>query len=273
MKKIFFIIALLFIWPASFGCFIMFLTDGHHILVGNHEDWYARDAEITFIPANGKKMGMLYFDFASEKTAQGGMNTAGLFFDGTRTPNAPYPGNDTKKNCHCYIWTKILEDCKNVEEAVQYLQTYQVPELEDIHIMFADRQGHSAIVGVYNSELQVHLRKGNYQLLTNFNPSNPSYGGEPFCTRYAAADSMLHRDSAASVENIQKIFTKTNQEDLTIYSNIYDLSAGEVYIYSLYSRKDFTNKIKMNLASELKKGRHNILLTSLFKPTKPITKK
>ena len=259
--------------PTAFGCFIMFLTDGKNILVGNHEDWYARDAEISFIPANGKKMGMVYFDFASEKTAQGGMNTAGLFFDGTRTPNAPYADNNNKKDCRCYIWTKILEECSTVEQAIGYLKKYKIPELEDIHIMFADRLGHSAVAGVYNGELQVHQRKGNYQLLTNFNPSNPSYGGEAFCTRYAAADSMLRADSSATIENIQKIFTKTHQEDLTIYSNIYNLSTGEVYIYSLYTRNNFTNKIKMKLVDELKKGRHSILLTTLFKTHKPGNKK
>ncbi len=50
---------------ASFGCFIMFLTDGKTILIANHEDWYARDAEVTFVPPSGKKFGMLYFDFTS----------------------------------------------------------------------------------------------------------------------------------------------------------------------------------------------------------------
>src|ERR1700733_15628321 len=83
-----------------FGCLILFLTDGKNVLVANHEDWYATDAEITHVPADGKKVGMVYFDFASEGTAQGGMNTAGLFFDGTRTPYAPYAANDKKESCH-----------------------------------------------------------------------------------------------------------------------------------------------------------------------------
>jgi predicted choloylglycine hydrolase len=265
MRRIIATILFVFILPAAFGCFIMFLTDGKNILVGNHEDWYGRDAEVSFIPASGNKLGMVYFDFASEKTAQGGMNEAGLFFDGTRTPNSPYPANDKKKDCHCYIWTKILAECTTVEQAIGYLKQFKIAELEDIHVMFADKHGHSAVAGVYNGELQLHLRSGNYQLLTNFNPSNPSYGGETFCTRYAAADSMLHADSSVTIENIQEIFAKTHQEDLTIYSNIYNLTTGDVYIYSLYTRNNFTNKIKLNLAKELKKGKHSILLTSLFK--------
>ena len=106
---------------------------------------------------------------------------------------------------------------------------------------------------------------GNYQLLTNFNLSNPSYGGEPKCIRYAAADSMLHVDSSATIENVQKILAQTNQEDLTIYSNIYNLTTGDVYVYSLYTRRNFTNKVKINLAHELKKGKHSIQIEKLFK--------
>ena len=243
------------LFPSGLGCFIMFLTDGKNILVANHEDWYARDAEVSFVPASGKKLGMLYFDFASEKTAQGGMNTAGLFFDGTRTPNAPYPENDTKQDCHCYIWTKILGECATVDDAISYVEKYRIPEMEDIHVLFADKNGNSAVLGVYDGKLQIHRRMGNYQLLINFNLSNPSYGGEPKCIRYAAADSMLHVDSSATIENIQKILAQTNQEDLTIYSNIYNLTTGDVYVYSLYTRRNFTNKVKINLADELKKGK------------------
>lgn len=250
---------------AALGCFIMFLTDGKNILVANHEDWYARDAEVTFIPASGKKMGMVYVDFTSEKLAQGGMNTAGLFFDGTRTPNAPYQDNDKKKDCHCYIWTKILEECTTVDQAIEYIKKYKVPEIEDIHIMFADRKGNTAVVGIYKDSLRVHRRGRNYQLLTNFNPANPSAGGEPFCTRYAAADSMLQLDSSATIDNVQKILAQTSQDALTIYSNIYNLTTGDMYIYSYYTRNNFTRKVKLNLATELRKGRHSVPITQLFK--------
>ena len=265
MKKILFTTALILAFTTVFGCFIMFITDGRNILIANHEDWYARDAEVTFVPAKANKFGMVYFDFISEKLAQGGMNTEGLFFDGTRTPNAPYEENATKKNCHCYIWTKILEECKTVDEAITYVQRYRVEEIEDIHVMFADRTGNSAVVGIYDHQLQVHRRKGSYQLLTNFNLANPSYGGEERCLRYAAADSMLKEDSSATINNIEKILRKTNQEELTVYSNIYNLTTGEVYVYGVDSRENFTKKIKLTLKNELKKGRHSISIRNLIK--------
>ena len=188
MKK--FVLTILFaaLFANVFACLILFITDGKNIFVGNHEDWYAQDAEITFVPGIGKKYGMLYFDFASEKTPQGGMNTAGLFFDGTRTPFAPYNDNDSKEDCKCYIWKKILEECATVDEALRYVEKYKIPEIEDVHILFADKKGNSAVVGVYDGKLQIHKRNGNHQLLTNFNLSNPSYGDEPVCKRFETAE-------------------------------------------------------------------------------------
>jgi choloylglycine hydrolase len=244
-----------------FGCLILFITNGKEVFVANHEDWYAQDAEVTFIPATGNKKGMLYFDFASEGTAQGGMNTAGLFFDGTATPKAPYPANQSKKDCNCYIWTKILEECTTVEEAIKYVQEFMIPEIEQIHVLFADSLGHSAIIGVYEGKLQVHRNTHNYQLLTNFNITNPAYGGEPVCRRYTTAEAMLKADSSASVENLKAILAKTHQENLTVYSNIYNLTRREVYVYS---KTNFTARVKLNLDEELKKGKHAVLIAQLL---------
>ena len=262
MKRILLAITLIVSFADVFGCLILFITDGRSVLVANHEDWFANDAEVTFIPASGKRYGMMYFDFSSEKTAQGGMNTAGLFFDGTRTPFAPYDANKSKADCKCYIWKKILEECANVDEAVSYVEKYKIPEIEDIHILFADKKGNSAVVGIYGGKLQVHKRTHNYQLLTNFNLSEPSYGNDSACARFAIAENALHIDSSAALHNLEKILRQTHQEELTVYSNIYNLTAGEVYVYN---KADFTRKIKLNLSTELKKGRHSISINSLFK--------
>lgn len=70
MKKILVTVCAVYTFSTAVGCFIMFLTDGKNILVANHEDRHARDAEVTFVPASGNKYGMVYFDFASEKRAR-----------------------------------------------------------------------------------------------------------------------------------------------------------------------------------------------------------
>ena len=117
-------------------------------------------------------------------------------------------------------------------------------------------------MGIYDGKLQIHRKTGNHQLLTNFNLKDPSYGDEPPCERFAKAEKMLGSDSSATVENLEKILSMTHQNDLTVYSNIYDLKSGEVYIYN---RADFTRKVKFNLSNELKKGKHVVSIPSLFK--------
>jgi hypothetical protein len=262
VKKLVLTILFAGLFADGFACLILFITDGKTILIGNHEDWYADDAEVTFIPPSGKKLGMLYFDFASEKTAEGGMNTAGLFLDGTKTPFAPYNENEDKEDCRCYIWKKILEECATVDDAIRYIEKYKIPEIEEVHILFADKKGNSAVIGVYDGKLQIHKRSGEHQLLTNFNLSDPSYGDEQPCQRFATAEKMLSIDSSATISNVEKILSQTHQEKLTTYSNIYNLSAGEVYIYN---HANFAKKVKLNLGTELKKGKHSIKINSLFK--------
>jgi predicted choloylglycine hydrolase len=246
-------------------CLILFLKNGNEVLVANHEDWYARDAEVTFVPASKGKLGMLYFDFASEGTAQGGMNTEGLFFDGTATPRAAYPSNTTKPDCNCYIWKSLLQECATVEQAISFIQRYRIPEIERIHILVADKAGNSAIVGVYNGQMRIHRNRLNHQLLTNFNISDPAYGGEPKCSRFAKAEMMLSEDSAATVHNLRNILAQTTQGQLTVYSNIYNLTNGEVVVYS---QGNFSNATTINLSAELRKGRHSISIDKLVRANK-----
>ena len=80
---------------------------------------------------------------------------------------------------------------------------------------------------------------------------------------------MLESKINISVEYFQfilKMVTKYEQakdgnELGTVYSNAYDMSSGDVYVYY---RKDFEKPIKINLAAELKKGNHNFKLKSSF---------
>ncbi|MCB0548836.1 MAG: linear amide C-N hydrolase [Phaeodactylibacter sp.] len=260
MKKLIPSLILIFTFHAAFPCLIVVVTDGQRVLVGNHEDWFARDARARFEPATDTTYGMVVFDFESEGYAQGGMNTEGLFFDGTATPFVPLDLSG-KKDCNCYIWTEVLQHCSNVEEAIEFIRPYRLPDLEQVHLLFADRTGQSVIVGAYDGELTFTYRKRAYQILTNFNVTDPEYGGEEACPRYGKALEILQVDSSATVEHVRNILSLTHQEELSVYSNIYDLTAGEVYIYSL---ADFNRSVKFNLAEELSKGTHSYSVPGLF---------
>jgi hypothetical protein len=60
--------------------------------------------------------------------------------------------------------------------------------------------------------------------------------------------------------------TRQSGRSRTIYSNIYDLKRGLVYVYN---RGDFEEAVVLDLAEELKKGQRTIELSSLFKSSSP----
>ena len=94
--------------------------------------------------------------------------------------------------------------------------------------------------------------------------SNVADGNYP-CWRYRTADKILSGAGSLSIDLIREVLEKTHQEggSLTVYSNIYDLKKGMIYVYSL---RNFNEVVVLNLAEELKKGERRIELPSLFKP-------
>ena len=160
------------------------------------------------------------------------------------------------------MWTKILAECSSVEQAISYLERYRIPEMDRVHIMFADSLGKSAVIGVYNGKLAIHKNSNRYQLLTNFNLSLPNDNKERLCSRFNKAKSLLNEDSSATVTNLKKVLSKTHQEGLTVYSNIYNLTKREVLVYM---KRDFTREVKINLSEELRKGKHSVRIFDLFK--------
>lgn len=86
MRRCIFVLLFLSLSSQGFGCFILFLKDGSSVLVGNHEDWVAKDAAIRVFTPTPSRHGSVILTFVHEGWAQGGMNDQGLFFDAARTP-------------------------------------------------------------------------------------------------------------------------------------------------------------------------------------------
>jgi len=82
--------------------------------------------------------------------------------------------------------------------------------------------------------------------------------------RFTLANSILEEEGEATVENVKNVLENTTQEALTVYSNIYDLTEGEVYVYW---ERNFDIEIKINLSEELQLGSRSILLENLVKNT------
>jgi hypothetical protein len=259
MGRILFVAAFLISFQAQ-SCFILFLSDGKQVLVGNHEDWFAKDAAIKVNPPREGKFGSVIFTFMHEGWAQGGMNERGLFFDAAHTPFQEVEFDKSTKKFPSYIWQTILDKFETVDEAVQFLLNYQLPELREVHVMLADAQGHAVIVGVKNGRLAIKPFVQTYLMQTNFNPWHPELSEEPQCWRYEKAKKNLSIDSAVSIEHMKSILQQTHQDSLTVYSNIYDLKSKIIYTYN---KRDFSKAIVVRLPELFRVGNCTSSLDSL----------
>jgi len=270
---LFFIITtFLFSHGNALACTVFNCNRGNKVLVGNNEDWkYSTDVEIWFVSSTAKRYGRVCFGWNQLfffRQAQGGMNDQGLFFDWAMCPKSDPPKFSFKKKIAWFsLPDNLLAECATVDEAIAWLKQYHLSIHS--HIMLVDRSGNSAVVEWVDREFKILKKKEDCQAITNFWLSHPALGNYP-CLRYNKVMEMIENGKKISVEDFTSILkivstylrTEDGNEYGTIYSNVYDLSNGDVYIYY---KRDFENTIKVNLESELKKGNHTYKLRSLFR--------
>lgn len=264
MKKSLIIAILLLIVLTSaplIACTAFFASQGDKVLVGNNEDYINPITKIWFEPAEDKKYGRVYFGF-DNFWPQGGMNEQGLFFDGFATRQKKIKISMHKPKYQGNLIDKVMAECASVEEVINIFDRYNLQFMEKFMLMFADKTGASAII-----EGDVVIRKkGRYQVITNFYQSEIKDRSYP-CERYKIAIEMLKNNNAISVKLFRQILAAVHVEGVyvnTLYSNIYDLKKGLVYLYHFH---DFANEVIIDLNEELKKGKHIYDLPSLFPRT------
>ena len=113
---------------------------------------------------------------------------------------------------------------------------------------------------------EVLWKLGHYQVGTNFYQSQWDLTTPPPCDRFRIATQMLEDAAEINVELIRKVLMATHQEGAgqTVYSNIYDLKNGLVYLYHFHN---FENVVVIDLADELKQGVRILDIPSLFPET------
>ena len=245
------------------ACTAFCVSDGDTVLVGNNEDWTAASAVVWFEPAEDGKHGRVYFGFGN-LIVQGGMNDRGLFFDYFATLPLEVSPSKGKKTYEGNLMNKVLEECATVEEALELIGRYDLQFMKTHQTMIADKTGDSAIIEGDN----IIRKKGRYQVVTNFYQSRVKNGKYP-CERYRIAVDMLENCPEISLDGCRKVLAATHQEGVkykggvinTVYSNVYDLKKGLVHIYRFH---DYLNEVVLDLAEELKKGKHSYDLRLLF---------
>ena len=255
-------------------CTIFNASKNGLVLAGNNEDGSSTNTNVWFVPASKGKYGVVWVGFDKNLSKMGAMNDQGLFFDANALKFAkmnPHPEKlsfNQEKDVWARMmsaWEKVMQECAGVNEVLEMLKKHNLEGWDNLQLMFADKSGASAVVGAdKNGELAVTPKKGDYQVSTNFNVASPEFGAFSYpCQRYNIATEMLEAMKELTVDYARSILAAVHAEgsSATIYSNICDLTHGDIYIYNFHN---FGEVVRFNLAEELKKGEKLYSFASLF---------
>ncbi len=246
---------LAFIGLPAGACTIFTLAKDGVVLAGNNEDWYDTDTRMWVVPAAGGSLGVVYFGFGN-LFPQGGVNEAGLFFDGNALPTVKmtptgrpaFAGN---------LLDHIMRTCATVQEALALISRFDTQRwFASAQLHFADRTGDAAVVesgGVFR-------RTRDFLISTNFRMSEVPSGGTWPCVRFRTAERMLSGAGEATVDVVAAVL-KATSVSITRYSNVYDLTHGIIH---LYQSRDYSRSVPIVVADEVAKGGGIVTIESLF---------
>jgi hypothetical protein len=263
-KKNLCVIILLIISIAnSEACTIFSAIDKNgNVWTGNNEDGiFSLNTCINVVTPTNKTFGYFYFTGSKSPNEfpQGGLNDAGLFFDGNSVPISDYKDFAKKKdypNGINEMMFFILGNCQTVQEVFNIFKTYRLKGLEGSQLHFADKYGTFGII-VADS---MWITKANYQISTNYNLCHPNKDNIN-CWRFPIAERII-KSREIGLETFRNICDSTSQEKWTNYSNIQNLTTGDIWFYYAMN---YSKPYKTNIKELLKKGNSTFYMYELFK--------
>ena len=270
--KILTIVLLVVVLPfqvsSAAACTGVFASDEKTVLLGNNEDFFNVVTSIWILPPEKGKLGRIYFGFAGVAAIpMGGMNEKGLFFDYFMIPAVELNDNQEKQHYKGNLFTRIMEECPSVDRALGILDKFNLDFLNGVQVFLADRQGDWAVV-----EADAVLRgRGGFKVVTNFSQSKTSPENAA-CERYRIARDMIGKQAEVSKDFVRRVMAAVHYENQpfrggvinTLYTNIYDLSRGIIYLYQFH---DYANEVVIDLEEEFKKGRREYEIHTMFPET------
>jgi len=241
-------------------CSAFVVVGDGRVLFGNNEDYLDPETYLWFVPARPGRHGAMYLGFGNG-FPQGGMNDAGLAFDGFATEPHPMTRQEGKESQRSdTLLSEVLETCGTVEEVVAFLGRVDLrPLLTNAMLFYADASGDAVIV-----EGDEFVRKtGDLQAVTNFYQSACA-DKRAACPRYAAALDVLEPRTETSVAVCEQALAAAAQRGrrvATLYSNVFDLKARTARLYLFH---DYEHAVELRLDDELAKGAHKLELPGLF---------
>lgn len=238
-----------------FACGMIKITKNGKTIVGNNEDQMNPNTRIWFESGKNGKYGVAYVGF-NNLYPQGGMNEAGLVFDGftqsyrevsDTVGKIKIPALDLEK--------KIMQECATVEQVKDLISMYNLDFWAGATIRYIDKTGKY----LYVDGDSLIIGNDNYFVQTNSRPYEKKE-----CWRFNIASDILNKGFELSIPFTESVMDSIHMEEKavrTLYSTIYDINAGRIYLYYF---SDFNTPIVYNLIDELKKEDRIINIPELF---------
>lgn len=258
---IYFSLILSFVFSAANACSTLYFRDAStgKIYVANNEDyWYDTKAYIQIMPHKNGKLARLWYGW--DDFAQGGVNEAGLFFDGAVTPQQKHPAGYTKPNGN--FGDDLLANCKTVDEAINYVAIQKVA-LDNAHMIFGDSTGSAKVVEWIDGERKITSIQDNRLIMTNFLLADTTLGNFP-CSRYTAIEKAVNDLQTQGNMDLKKVGnaiapavqvpreTENGKTGGTLYSTFINISDME---FVLVPKLDNSKAIKLDLRAEFAKSK------------------
>ena len=143
-----------------------------------------------------------------------------------------------------------MKKCKTVEDALTYLNKYNLVKLKYAQLFIGDASGnYVTVTGGY-----VVGKTDNSFALSNYCINN---GHKEACHRRDVATNYLNSNTTFQLNDILNILEKSTQKLpnnlISNYSMAVNLKTSTIY---LYYKNDFTTVSTLTLSEELKKGKH-----------------
>ncbi len=247
-----------------FGCSLFKITHAGKTMVGNNEDAWRYNSRLVFTPAQNGKYGMVS-TIHRDNLPQGGMNEYGLMYDGLTVPTRTPKSQAGKKEFRFrQINDDIMSRCKTVDEVYRFLKEYDLSEVNGGMPVFVDAAGNYLVI---EADTMIRGNDAKY-VISNFCPSQMPDLSKVVQQRYHRGSRFLENKSDSSLAFCTAMMDtmhecRERKGDGTLYTSIFDLNDGIVYIYFYH---DFSKVAKFNLKEELAKGAHTVDMESLFAP-------
>lgn len=257
----------------GFACTIFSAKDKKgQVWAGNNEDYFFTFKNlINIVPPKTDCFGYVYLTYnGAGESMQGGVNEKGLFFDFNSvsytkrkeksSTQEHFPGGNEK------MFEYIMEHLTTVQEVIDLYKKYEVWGIEYGQLHLADKYGNLGII-VADS---MWITSNNYLASTNYNLCHADHDGDD-CFRMPIAERLL-KNNEPSLDLFTQICDSTHQFYSsgvgTIYSNIHNLTTGEIWFYF---GQDYTKAYKTTIQELLRLGKTSIYICDLFKE-QPIVK-